>query len=136
MTMIAALTNIVVSYSTAGSSSLIYSLSPTSSPLSSPQLTVKFRKASSPVTRTGVHFNAKEPDGAVSVPLISMDPAATTKSIFHVTGMSCSSCVAKIEREVSKRSGKRYFSFDPMFKLHLHWVAEFEYYCIILYLFT
>ena len=36
-----------------------------------------------------------------------MDPSSTTKSIFHVTGMSCSSCVAKIEREVSKREGKK-----------------------------
>lgn len=90
-----------------GSGSQIYNLSPSSSPLSSPQLSVKFRKVASPIPRTGVQFNAKEPDGIVSIPLTSMNAAATTKSIFHVTGMSCSSCVAKIEREVSKKSGMK-----------------------------
>jgi len=85
--------------------SQVFNLSPSSSPLSSPQLSVKFRKVASPTAKTGVHFNAKGPDGYVSVPLSSMDPRSTTKSIFQVTGMSCSSCVSKIEREVSKRTG-------------------------------
>lgn len=30
----------------------------------------------------------------------------TMKSYFHVTGMSCSSCVGKIEREVKKKKGE------------------------------
>ena len=90
-----------------GFGSQVFNLSPSSSPLSSPQLSVKFRKVASPTAKTGVHFNAKGPDGYVSVPLSSMDPRSTTKSIFQVTGMSCSSCVSKIEREVSKRTGKK-----------------------------
>lgn len=33
------------------------------------------------------------------------DNAKFTKSIFQVSGMTCSSCVNKIEREVRKRAG-------------------------------
>ena len=37
-----------------------------------------------------------------------MEHGSITKGIFYVTGMSCSSCVAKIEREISKRPGKTF----------------------------
>lgn len=33
------------------------------------------------------------------------DNAKFVKSIFQVSGMTCSSCVNKIEREVKKRTG-------------------------------
>eukprot|EP00111_Clytia_hemisphaerica_P000292 TCONS_00000743-protein len=35
----------------------------------------------------------------------AIDMEATKKSFFHVTGMSCSSCVGKIERELKKKTG-------------------------------
>lgn len=53
----------------------------------------------------------------VSSPLLSRSPSPpgmgvtqlNSKAFFHVTGMSCSSCVGKIEREIGKKKGNTNF---------------------------
>ena len=40
------------------------------------------------------------------------DNAKFVKSIFQVSGMTCSSCVNKIEREVKKRAGMIILSYE------------------------
>ncbi len=53
------------------------------------------------------YFSPNAPGGLIAVSLSDpdMDSRPTKKSLFHVTGMSCASCVAKIEREVGKKEG-------------------------------
>lgn len=51
-------------------------------------MVIAFSKVKDEVEVTGVRDNAK-----------------FVKSIFQVSGMTCSSCVNKIEREVKKRTG-------------------------------
>ena len=86
----------------------VFNVSAPTSPEPSPQLSVKFRKAPPKVRRGDAFYSPEQPDGLVSVSLndSSMEMKATSKSLYHVTGMSCSSCVAKIEREISKKPGK------------------------------
>ncbi|XP_065058304.1 copper-transporting ATPase 1-like isoform X1 [Rhopilema esculentum] len=92
---------------TPGSGSTVFKLSPCSSPEASPQLSVKFRRVDKIPKVNGVHFDANQTDGLVTIPLndSNMDKLPTAKGLYLVTGMSCSSCVAKIEREVAKRPG-------------------------------
>ncbi len=93
-------------YSVLGPESPVFNVTPAASGGSEEgSLSVKFvRKFKD---KTDAYFDPKTPGGLVTVALNGpdMDARATKKSLFHVTGMSCASCVAKIEREVMKNQG-------------------------------
>ena len=64
-------------------------------------LTVAFTKTSN--SKRITPLNSPTPVSLLSPSIQNVESAR--KAFFHVTGMTCSSCVGKIEREMKKKMG-------------------------------